>query len=42
LDTGLLGDLIVVALTCSELKGILLSLYDDLKIFNKFSDLMAG
>lgn len=28
-------------LTCSEFKGILLSLYVDLKIFNKLSDLMA-
>jgi len=42
LDSGLLGDLIVAALTCSEFKGILLSLYDDLKVFNKLSDLMAA
>ncbi len=28
--------------TCSEFKGILLSLYEDLKVFNKLSELIAG
>jgi hypothetical protein len=42
MDSGVIGDLIMAELTCSEFKGILLWLYEDLKVFNKLRGLIAG